>query len=271
MHFAGLYRKAQDIQSEDGYNAAEVYVREQLKDHHDLPNSLAKAVSKDVLQGDDASFRRVAAKLQRNDTSSSQMRVLSKASDELVIYGPASVDLVDREGDQITGPALEKALPQLLKRARFSLQHLDILVGEILPKYKHPDSGKVYKTEVREVMGQDLRDFPKLKENGVERGDDALFCVGKIYDDAKYQDEVREGILKGELDAFSISGQSVSETAKMECDGFECKVVNRIDEIDLSAVTICADGMNPGAQIKVVKKSCGCRPGCPDCTMGVSA
>lgn len=193
-------------------------------------------------------------------TGTPAFRVLAKSGADFVIYGPASVAIVDQESDLITGPALKAALPQLIQRARISLQHLDILPGEILEKFGD------LKTEVRAVTEQDLREFSKLQDAKVEVGTDALFLVGKIYDDTPYALEVREQILKGELNAFSLSGQAVSESPKVVCGPFACKFVNEISKIALSAVTLCKTGMNQGAGFVVLHKSmfkahreqCGC-------------
>jgi hypothetical protein len=181
-------------------------------------------------------------------------KVLSKVAKEFVIYGPASVAITDRENDVITGPALRKALPQLLKRARLSLQHLDILVGEIVDKWIDPD-GREWVTDVRPVAKEDFNLYPWLQQKGVKEGDEALFIVGKIYDDAKFSLDVRKQIERGELNSFSVSGQATAESRKMDCAGYACKLVNEISGVDLSAVTVCKEGMNPAAKFIVIAKA----------------
>lgn len=157
--------------------------------------------------------------------------------------------IVDREGDLITGEALRAGLPQLLLRGRLSLQHGDILVGEILKGWGP------YVTDVRPVSEADMVEYPHLLKGGVKPGDEMLFVVGKIYDDTDFSLKVRSEIEKGELNSFSISGQSRVEGKKNVCDSFTCKLVNQIDAVDLSAVTVCKTGMNQGAAFKVVAKS----------------
>lgn len=157
--------------------------------------------------------------------------------------------VVDREGDLITGAALKAGLPQLLLRGRLSLQHGDILVGEILKGWGP------YATSVRPVVEQDMAEYPHLAKGGVKPGDEMLFVVGKIYDDTDFSLKVRAEIEKGELNSFSISGQSRVENKTNVCDSFTCKIVNQIDAVDLSAVTVCKTGMNQGAAFKVVAKS----------------
>lgn len=180
-------------------------------------------------------------------------RVMKSSETEIVIYGPASVEIVDQEGDRIAGKALNKALDQLLRRARFSLQHFDILPGEILPSFK-TDDGEEVRTEVRPVTKADLKMFDWLTEKGVKEGDFSLFCVGKVWSDTSFSRETQESILKGELNSFSISGQATAQGTRMESDGFTYKLVNEITGIDLSAVTICKEGMNQAAKFVILKK-----------------
>jgi len=44
-------------------------------------------------------------------------------NDRLFIYGPASAEILDTQGDIIEIDAIKKALPQLLKRARVTVDH----------------------------------------------------------------------------------------------------------------------------------------------------
>ena len=94
---------------------------------------------------------------------SCNMRIL-KADGRFIIYGPASVEVRDREGDKIRAAALQVALPQLLKRGRFSRNHEDILVGEILSSFE--SEGKMYKTGVIDdklmVVGPEFRETAVL-------------------------------------------------------------------------------------------------------------
>lgn len=186
---------------------------------------------------------------------------------DFVIYGPASVDIVDKEDDVVSKDALESALPNILKRGNLSLEHTDIQPGEIVEKYE-TDEGKTYKTEVREVTKDDLDTFPKLKDSGAEPGDHALFLTAKLYDDTSFSKEAQEKIKKGELGAFSISGQATDEATEKNCGDFTCKLVNVIKDLDGSAVTLAEEGMCQGASFEIVNKeapSCGCSPNCQYC------
>jgi len=157
---------------------------------------------------------------------SCNMRIL-KADGRFIIYGPASVEVRDREGDKIRAAALQVALPQLLKRGRFSRNHEDILVGEILPSFE--SEGKMYKTGVI---------------------DDKLMVVGEIWGDTRAGRETQQGIIDKKLRSYSISGEALD--VQKVCDTSGC--YRDISKLDLHAVTICENGMNQAAHFSVIQK-----------------
>jgi len=154
------------------------------------------------------------------------MRIL-KADGRFIIYGPASVEVRDREGDKIRAAALQVALPQLLKRGRFSRNHEDILVGEILSSFE--SEGKIYKTGVI---------------------DDKLMVVGEIWGDTRAGRETQQGIIDKKLRSYSISGEALD--VQKVCDSSGC--YRDISKLDLHAVTICENGMNQAAHFSVIQK-----------------
>lgn len=168
-----------------------------------------------------------------------------KAGDEFVIWGPASVEVVDKEGDRIHAEALQDALPQLLKRGRLSLEHSDQLVGEIIESYELEEpvdveiNGKTYE---KQKFPTDVMDL--------DGEDPALYVCGKIYDDTRQSKRVRESIEEGDLTSYSISGEALVSRNKIE----NGEPVNDIVEMDLSAVTVCEEGMNQHANFATVKK-----------------
>lgn len=155
------------------------------------------------------------------------MRVLKAADGRFIIYGPASVEVRDREGDKIRATALQVALPQLLKRGRFSRNHEDILVGEILSSFE--SEGKIYKTGVI---------------------DDKLMVVGEIWGDTRAGRETQQGIIDKKLRSYSISGEALD--VQKVCDSSGC--FRDISKLDLHAVTICENGMNQAAHFSVIQK-----------------
>jgi len=173
--------------------------------------------------------------------------VVFKTDNDFVIWGAASVEVVDKEGDKIHAKALSKALPQLLKRARLSLDHSDQLVGRILERFDTEEEVEI------EMDGKTYtrKDFPTevLELDGMEP---ALYVAGEIFDDTRQAKETRERIESGELDSYSISGEALVTRKKIQNDGTS---YNDIVDLDLSAVTICEDGMNQKAEFAHIKDS----------------
>jgi len=173
--------------------------------------------------------------------------VVFKAGNDFVIWGAASVEVVDKEGDKIHAKALSKALPQLLKRARLSLDHSDQLVGRILERFDTEEEVEI------EMDGKTYtrKDFPTevLELDGMEP---ALYVAGEIFGDTRQAQETRERIEAGELDSYSISGEALVTRKKIQNDGTS---YNDIVDLDLSAVTICEDGMNQKAEFAHIKES----------------
>lgn len=206
-------------------------------------------------QRDDPEERAAIAKSAPNGTvsrvsfemqSEGSVSEVFKADDEFVIWGPASVSVVDKENDRITAKALEEALPQLLKRSRLSYEHSDQIVGDILKSYETEQpreltiNGRAYERS----------EFPTavLDLEGMEKG---LFVAGQIYDDTQKAQDVRKRIESGDIDSYSISGEAVTTEMAVK-DG---QTFTDIVKLDLSAVTLCEEGMNQKAKFDVVDKS----------------
>lgn len=156
--------------------------------------------------------------------------LISKAGGRFLIYGPASVEIVDDQGEVVGIDALKEAIPQLLKRHAISYKvHKDILVGGILEK--EVVNGKVYKTE---VVG------------------DTLYVLAEIYGDNNLSKKAQQEIEAGTLMAYSISGQQIKHHTEYKDSGMP---YNKIDKIDLFAVCICERGINPEAKFKILSKA----------------
>lgn len=188
------------------------------------------------------------AKMEFEITTEGSVGAIHKADDDYVVWGPASVEVVDKERDRIKAEALEDALPQLLKRKRLSYEHSDQIVGDILERFKTEEPVTV------SVNGHEYTrtEFPTdvLKLDGMKPG---LFVAGNIYNDTQKSQEVRKQIDNGEIDSYSISGEAVVTEMAVK-DG---QTFTDILKIDLSAVTLCREGMNQKAKFDVVSKDGG--------------
>lgn len=162
---------------------------------------------------------------------------------DLYIYGPASMEILDTQGDIIKIDAIRKALPQLLRRARLTVDHSDHIVGEILETAEI--NGKLFKTEVRLPEPNELLKYPGLVENK-----EALFVLAKIWDDTEYCTRMIKQIKQGQYKNYSITGNIL---AARPCTREEyCGRL--VSELNLSAVTICQAGANPAAQFEIIKR-----------------
>jgi hypothetical protein len=155
---------------------------------------------------------------------------LLKSDDEhFYIYGPASVEIKDKQNDKIRASALETSLSQLIRRGRLSYGHQDVIVGEILKEATI--GGKLYKTHVTH---------------------DRMMVLGDIWDDTEASQEARQKSEAGILKSYSISGQIRKGGSTRICDASGC--FRDIFKLDQHAVTLCEAGMNPGAHYEVLQK-----------------
>ena len=163
-----------------------------------------------------------------------------KQDDEFLIWGPASVEVVDKEDDKINVEALDKALPQLLKRASLSYAHTDQLVGRILERFSTDEpvevtiDGNTYKRD----------EFPTAVLDLDDGNPPGMFVAGEVFDDTNQSREVRQKIEDGEINSYSISGEALVTQKQIDGD----MVYDDILEMDLSAVTLCEEGMNQDAK-----------------------
>ena len=114
-------------------------------------------------------------------------------SDNLVIGGYASIEMVDKQNDLITLEALGEAVDKYMKITKFRnvmTNHSNVQVGEVIPSYRDK-TGKLWKTQVDDV---------------------GFFVVIKMREDIEKAKEVGREIRNGSLRSFSIGGQKKKET-----------------------------------------------------------
>ena len=155
-----------------------------------------------------------------------------KASNDLVIAGYASVEMVDKQGDLITRGALRDAFDSFMKADDFrnvQLAHSNIQVGKVIPEYKDTE-GRVWKSAV----------------------DDAgMFVVIRLRGDIEKAREVASEIRKGNLRGFSIGGQAFKRINKHDAEHGD---YTEISKLELHEVTICEKGINPEATFRILKE-----------------
>ena len=149
----------------------------------------------------------------------------------MVVGGPASVEVVDREGHLITTDALKKAFKKYMKNFRgrnVMVMHSDVQVGHALPVYISK-AGNVFKS-------------------GVD--DKGLFFIAELRDDTKISNRVRDQIEKGGMKSYSIAGSATKSKDIKKSDGSS---ILQVDDMELAEVTICEKGVNQNAHFELLK------------------
>ena len=164
----------------------------------------------------------------RNDGFS----IIKSRSDDLMIGGYASIEIVDKQNDLITLKALNEAVTKFMQDSKFRnvmTNHSNVQVGEVVKSYRD-SNGKLWKTEVDDV---------------------GFFVVIKLRDDIEKAKEIGRGVRKGSLRSFSIGGQAIQKVKKSHP---ELGQYNEISKLELHEVTICEKGINPEAKFDILKQ-----------------
>ena len=161
--------------------------------------------------------------------------------DSLVVGGPASIELVDREGHLITTKALGKAFKKYMANFRTRnamVLHSDVQVGWALPAYISK-GGQTFKS-------------------GVD--DKGLFFITELRNDTKIAKKVMEQIHAGKLKSYSIAGSAI-KTQNIQKGLQE---IMQVDELELAEVTVCEKGVNQGAAFDILKAAGAATSSCID-------
>ena len=164
----------------------------------------------------------------RNDGFS----ILKARSDDLMIGGYASIEIVDKQNDLITLKALNEAVTKFMGDSKFRnvmTNHSNVQVGEVVDSYRDT-SGRLWKSEVDDV---------------------GFFVVIKLRDDIEKAKEVGRNIRKGSLRSFSIGGQALQKVKKSHENLGD---YNEISKLELHEITICEKGINPEARFDILKQ-----------------
>ena len=154
-----------------------------------------------------------------------------KSSNDLVIAGYASVELVDKQGDLITRSALNDAFKKYMEKPEFrnvQLAHSNIQIGSVIPAYTD-SNGRLWKSEV---------------------DDTGMFVVVELRNDIEKAREVAAEVRKGNLQGFSIGGQAFKRVRKSDREHGDYQ---EISKLELHEITICEKGINPEAQFRILK------------------
>ena len=156
--------------------------------------------------------------------------ILVPENETMVIGGPASVELIDREGHMITNDALNNAFKKYMDNFRTRnamVLHSDVQVGWALPAYI-TKGGQIFKSGV---------------------GDAGLFFICELRGDTKIAEKVAKQIEEGKLRSYSIAG-SATKIQQMQKG---LMPYMQVDEMELAEVTVCEKGVNQAAGFEILK------------------
>ena len=151
-------------------------------------------------------------------------------NEPVVVGGPASVEVIDREGHLITTNALTKAFDKYMANFRTRnamVLHSDVQVGWALPAYISK-GGQIFKSGV---------------------GEQGLFFITEVRDDTRIAKKVIDQINEGKLRSYSIAGSAL-KTQTMQ-KGLQPYM--QVDDLELAEVTVCEKGVNQGANFDLLK------------------
>ncbi len=154
----------------------------------------------------------------------------AEEDEPMVVGGPASVSLVDREGHLITTDALKKAFAKFMDNFRTRnamVLHSDVQVGWALPAYI-TKGGQIFKS-------------------GVD--DKGLFFICELRDDTKISEKVMKEINEGRLRSYSIAGSAL----KVQNMQKGLVPYMQVDDMELAEVTVCEKGVNQAASFDLLK------------------
>ena len=161
---------------------------------------------------------------------SKYLSAIPKLTNRRIIYGYASVAMIDRENQKISISALRDATKRFMAEPYYrpiTIFHSDAVVGRIIPKFTDPKSGKEYKTEV-DGTGWKI--------------------IAEIRNDIELAHKIWEEVLKGNIKSFSVAGTS----KKKHIDSNHGISYTEIDELDLFETTLCSIPVNPMAIFEVL-------------------
>jgi len=151
-------------------------------------------------------------------------------TEPLVVGGPASVEMIDKEGHLIPTEVLDDAFRRFMLSFRsrnLNILHSDAQCGWILPAYI-AKNGYIYKSGVDNKQ---------------------LWCIGEMRDDVSISQKIKEEIENGSLRSYSIAG-SGKDIEKIEKNG---QNYSRVGGLDLLEISLCAHPANEGAIFNIIK------------------
>lgn len=197
---------------------------------------------------------------------------------DLLVWGPASVEAVSEDAKLVRMTAIEAALPAAFRRGLISILHKDQVAGHYRPLQPidptRAPAGRARQlaeylmqthggapTAVLEVTKEIAQAFPHLNPY---LGTKQFFAGGVIYGDTETGRFIQDEIRQGNLNSYSIAGMPTDVAKLSICNADACKEVDDVRAIDMSAITLgsiqggegplSAKVRNPGAAFLLLQQ-----------------
>ena len=160
-------------------------------------------------------------------------------ADHFVIYGKASVEEYDEDGQRVDVDALEGAKEQLFNSGNISRRHKDVRVGEPLPSWELEDDleleidGERFAFEAGDELATGANPEVVQGARSGEADDDEFWIVADLWADTEIAKDTRLRALTGDLDGFSVT--IYAKETEPTPDGED------VTDLDWHAVTIGPD------------------------------
>lgn len=159
----------------------------------------------------------------------------------VVVGGPASVEMVDKEGHLITMEAMKRAFTKFMVNHRtrnIMVLHSDVQTGWALPAYINK-AGQIFKS-------------------GVD--DSKFFLVSELRSDNPVSKRVIEQVQDGKIRSYSIAGSVLSKEESTQ----NGQPITKVTDLSLIEITLCERGVNQGAHFDILKSTQPATTSCVD-------
>lgn len=131
-------------------------------------------------------------------------------AENFLIFGKASVEVEDLDGQEVDIDALEEALPQQMKSGLISRRHKDVRVGNPVMEHELDE-------DTQFAVGDEMLEFSSgdvLKSQAVKAGqegpagvadEDEIWIVANIWNDSEIAKDTRLRVMSGDLNGFSVT------------------------------------------------------------------
>lgn len=219
-----------------------------------------KACCDDCKKGDAPITERFLVQAGRDFAAGSAFKFLEQGTD-IVTWGPASTEAISEDAKLVRMTAIEAALPATFDVGTATFLHKDQNLARLEPRLNLDPSRvpagpardlaaylmRTYggaPTAVLPVTTELVQAFPK--QLAPHLGKKAFFAGVRIKGATETQRFIQNEIRQGRLDSYSISGMPTESEERVVCEGNECKTVQEITRLDLSAVTLGANREKAG-------------------------